>query len=338
MLPTIAWRGRSVIMIDQRKLPGQETYVRCRTYIQVAQAIGTMVVRGAPAIGIAAAYGMALGAMALSRRRGARSPRFARSGSASSGPGRRPGTSSGPWRDGRSTSGRGPRACGRSGRPWSTRPRPSNARTPRPTGPSGRTARRCSPTATVLTHCNAGALATAGTAPRWASSAPPSRRASDPGLRRRDPALPPGRAPDRLGARPGRHPGRCHHRLHGRLLHAPGRGQRRRRRGRPHRPQRRHRQQDRHLFAGRAGQGERHPVLCRRAHEHDRPYAPRRGGIPIEERSPDEVANRRAADTSPTWRCATPRSTSRRPRYITAIVTERGVHRPPYDKSLAGPD
>jgi methylthioribose-1-phosphate isomerase len=65
MLPTIAWRGRSVIMIDQRKLPGQETYVRCSTYIQVAQAIEKMVIRGAPAIGIAAAYGLALGAMAL---------------------------------------------------------------------------------------------------------------------------------------------------------------------------------------------------------------------------------------------------------------------------------
>ncbi len=70
MLPTIAWRGRSVIMIDQRKLPGQETYVRCRTYIQVAQAIEKMVVRGAPAIGIAAAYGLVLGTMALSAETG----------------------------------------------------------------------------------------------------------------------------------------------------------------------------------------------------------------------------------------------------------------------------
>jgi methylthioribose-1-phosphate isomerase len=70
MLPTIAWRGRSVIMIDQRKLPGQEIYVRCRTYIQVAQAIEKMVVRGAPAIGIAAAYGLVLGTMALSAETG----------------------------------------------------------------------------------------------------------------------------------------------------------------------------------------------------------------------------------------------------------------------------
>jgi methylthioribose-1-phosphate isomerase len=70
MLPTIAWRGRSVVMIDQRKLPGQETYVRCRTYIQVAQAIEKMVIRGAPAIGIAAAYGLVLGTLALSAETG----------------------------------------------------------------------------------------------------------------------------------------------------------------------------------------------------------------------------------------------------------------------------
>jgi methylthioribose-1-phosphate isomerase len=65
MLPTIAWRNHSVIMIDQRKLPAQEAYVRCRTYIQVAQAIEKMVIRGAPAIGIAAAYGLVLGVMPM---------------------------------------------------------------------------------------------------------------------------------------------------------------------------------------------------------------------------------------------------------------------------------
>jgi methylthioribose-1-phosphate isomerase len=70
MLPAIAWRGRSIVMIDQRKLPVQETYVRCHTYIQVAQAIEKMVIRGAPAIGIAAAYGVVLGAMALTAETG----------------------------------------------------------------------------------------------------------------------------------------------------------------------------------------------------------------------------------------------------------------------------
>jgi methylthioribose-1-phosphate isomerase len=48
-------------MIDQRKLPAQELYVRCRTAAEVAKAIKTMVIRGAPAIGVAAALGIALG-------------------------------------------------------------------------------------------------------------------------------------------------------------------------------------------------------------------------------------------------------------------------------------
>jgi methylthioribose-1-phosphate isomerase len=48
-------------MIDLRKLPGQEVYVRCKTAQEVARAIKTMVIRGAPAIGVAAAMGIALG-------------------------------------------------------------------------------------------------------------------------------------------------------------------------------------------------------------------------------------------------------------------------------------
>ncbi len=47
-------------MIDQRRLPLEEVYIQCRTYEEVAEAIETMVIRGAPAIGVAAAYGMAL--------------------------------------------------------------------------------------------------------------------------------------------------------------------------------------------------------------------------------------------------------------------------------------
>ena len=61
MLPTIDWTGDAVVMIDQRKLPQQELYVNCRTAPEVARAIKTMVIRGAPAIGVAAAMGIALG-------------------------------------------------------------------------------------------------------------------------------------------------------------------------------------------------------------------------------------------------------------------------------------
>jgi len=51
-------------MVDQRKLPLEEVYVECRSDEEVARAIETMVIRGAPAIGIAAAYGVTLGVMA----------------------------------------------------------------------------------------------------------------------------------------------------------------------------------------------------------------------------------------------------------------------------------
>jgi methylthioribose-1-phosphate isomerase len=61
MLPTIDWQDDAVVMIDQRKLPTVEVWVRCRTAPEVARAIKTMVIRGAPAIGVAAAMGIALG-------------------------------------------------------------------------------------------------------------------------------------------------------------------------------------------------------------------------------------------------------------------------------------
>src|SRR5215218_4209853 len=61
MLPTIDWQDDAIVMVDQRKLPGQELYIRCRTAQEVARAIRTMVIRGAPAIGVAAAMGLALG-------------------------------------------------------------------------------------------------------------------------------------------------------------------------------------------------------------------------------------------------------------------------------------
>jgi methylthioribose-1-phosphate isomerase len=61
MLPTIDWQDDVIVMVDQRKLPSQEIYVRCHTAQEVAKAIRTMIIRGAPAIGVAAAMGIALG-------------------------------------------------------------------------------------------------------------------------------------------------------------------------------------------------------------------------------------------------------------------------------------
>ncbi|AZZ93241.1 S-methyl-5-thioribose-1-phosphate isomerase [Hahella sp. KA22] len=65
----IRWANNQLILLDQRKLPLQEAYVHCVTHVEVADAIRQMVVRGAPAIGIAAAYGVALAAAEFSSDR-----------------------------------------------------------------------------------------------------------------------------------------------------------------------------------------------------------------------------------------------------------------------------
>jgi methylthioribose-1-phosphate isomerase len=63
MIPTLAWTPEGVRFIDQTRLPLEESYVLATTYEEVADVIVTMVVRGAPAIGVSAAYGVALGAL-----------------------------------------------------------------------------------------------------------------------------------------------------------------------------------------------------------------------------------------------------------------------------------
>ena len=60
---TIVWTPDGVVMIDQTRLPNETSFVTCRTYTEVADAIRKMVIRGAPAIGVAAAMGVALGAL-----------------------------------------------------------------------------------------------------------------------------------------------------------------------------------------------------------------------------------------------------------------------------------
>ena len=63
MVETIVWTDDGVVMIDQTRLPKEEVYVTCRDYREVAEAIRSMVIRGAPAIGVAAAMGVALGVL-----------------------------------------------------------------------------------------------------------------------------------------------------------------------------------------------------------------------------------------------------------------------------------
>jgi methylthioribose-1-phosphate isomerase len=62
MIKTVEWTNEGVRMLDQRLLPGEEKYLTLRSYEEVADAIKNMVVRGAPAIGVSAAMGLALGA------------------------------------------------------------------------------------------------------------------------------------------------------------------------------------------------------------------------------------------------------------------------------------
>src|SRR5215475_10838755 len=61
MVPTVEWQEDAVVMIDQRRLPAEEVYLRCTSHLEVADAIKGMAISGAPAIGVAAALGLALG-------------------------------------------------------------------------------------------------------------------------------------------------------------------------------------------------------------------------------------------------------------------------------------
>jgi methylthioribose-1-phosphate isomerase len=65
MLATVEYVDGVVRLIDQRRLPREEVYIDCRDYQAVAEAIRTLAVRGAPAIGVAAALGLAIGARAI---------------------------------------------------------------------------------------------------------------------------------------------------------------------------------------------------------------------------------------------------------------------------------
>lgn len=62
-IETIEWTPSGVVMIDQTRLPRETSFVTCRSYQEVAEAIRGMIIRGAPAIGVAAAMGVALGVL-----------------------------------------------------------------------------------------------------------------------------------------------------------------------------------------------------------------------------------------------------------------------------------
>jgi len=65
MIKTIVWKNNAVVLIDQNALPLAERYVICKSYEEIISSIRDLTVRGAPAIGVAAAMGAALGALRL---------------------------------------------------------------------------------------------------------------------------------------------------------------------------------------------------------------------------------------------------------------------------------
>ena len=63
LLKTIEWKNNTVVMIDQTRLPNELVFVEYTNYNDVAHAIKNLVIRGAPAIGVAGAFGLALAAL-----------------------------------------------------------------------------------------------------------------------------------------------------------------------------------------------------------------------------------------------------------------------------------
>ena len=220
MLPTIAREGDVVVMIDQRKLPAQEVYVRCKTAPEVARAIKTMVIRGAPAIGVAAAWGIALG---MRRSTATGTQKFAAEFQKTCDlmAATRPTAVNLFWAIERMKRSFGAAVqAGESVDQIKDRLdreaqmiHDEDVASCRAMGAFG--ADVVPADARILTHCNAGALATAGYGTalgviRGAVEAGQARR----GVRRRDAAVSAGRAAHRLGARARRHRHDHHHRQH----------------------------------------------------------------------------------------------------------------------------
>ena len=267
-------------MIDQRKLPGAEIYVRCKTAAEVARAIKTMVIRGAPAIGVAAAMGIALG-MRQSKATGtqkfaAEFQKICELMAAT-----RPTAVNLFWAIERMKRSFARGGAGRARR--STRSRSgSTARRARFTTRTSRAAARwarsaptsCRPRRAILTHCNAGALATAG----YGTALGVIRGAVEQGKQvtvfadETRPFLQGARLTAWELVRDGIDTTVITDNMAGALMRQ-GHDRPRRRRRRSDRGQRRRRQQDRHLQRGRAGARARHPVL--------------RGGAAVDDRSGD---------------------------------------------------
>ena len=165
MFETIAWSDEGVVMIDQRKLPAVEEYPVFKTYEEVAQAIQDMVIRGAPAIGVAAAMGVALGAESVKSQEPERFEKAFQSICATLAATRPTAVNlfwaiermKGVYRRHKS---RGPAAAAAALKAEALRIHDEDIRINRRMGSHG--AALIQDGSRILTHCNAGALATAG--------------------------------------------------------------------------------------------------------------------------------------------------------------------------------
>ena len=300
------------MLLDQRRLPDEEVDLVCTTPADVAEAIRTLAVRGAPAIGVAAAYGLALAALRgddldeAERVLAASRPTAVNlfwALDADARPTRRP---SGRVRCTHDEVDRC-RADVRARRRALRRPERARSRTAtRAASPPAATARR-----------------SARCAPRWERGLLAQR------ARRRDAAAAPGRAAHRVGARDRRDPARGDRRLGRRVADGARRGRPDRHRRRPHRGERRHREQDRHVRLAVLARHHEIPLYVVAPSSTVDLAAATGAAIPIEERDGAEITTRFAA-RNPAFD-VTPAA------LIAAIVTERGVHRAPYADSLAEP-
>ena len=249
---TVWWEEGRVRMIDQTRLPEELVILELDSDEAVAEAIRSMRVRGAPAIGVAAALGLALAARAARseplepfQRRLAEAAERLR--------GTRPTAVNLFWALDRLLSvaeeEREPRRAAERLEAEAREMVEEDIRINRALGRHG--AGLLPAEGGVLTHCNTGSLATGGGRVR-----PEAAR-----LRGRDPAAAAGNEADRVGAAAGRHSRDRDHGQHGRMGDATGSGPGRDRRGGPDRRQRRHGEQDRHLWARGPGPCARDPLL-----------------------------------------------------------------------------
>ncbi len=324
--PTIAWHRGAVRVLDQRALPQRTRFLQCRSVDVLCDAIATLAVRGAPALGAAGAYGVALAAHTMRTKRQVRAA-AARVAHA------RPTAVNLAWgvacalnayeRDGAA----GALACAQT---IAT----DEARRNRAMGAHG--APLVPIDGAVLTHCNTGALACVeyGTALGVVRAAAEQQRRPRVIVDETRPLLQGARLDD-VGVGSARHRRDVDPRWRSRVVDGASRSRHRHRRRRSHRGERRCREQDRYVRSRDCGAPPQRSVL-RRGTDDDVDLATATGDdITIEERAPDEVTRVAGVAIAPEGAHARNPAFDVTPaRLVTAIVTEVGIARPPYRRSL----